>query len=170
MESYLRKILKEAIIKVINEETDFFNINELKIDELNSYDYENANYLEGKNNISWKFTDRCNNEIYAVYNTNIHEFKTGFKIDGSDTIIFQPEKFPEIYDKIHPCPDDKKVNTIYKILIKEIIPDYLLNKKPSKLFFNPVSQSRNRLVKIIINKIAQNYPEIEIKNNYLINI
>jgi bifunctional ADP-heptose synthase (sugar kinase/adenylyltransferase) len=56
------------------------------------------------------------------------------------------------------------------ILLEEIIPTYLLTKKPNKLYFNPVSDSRNRLVDMIINKVIEQYPQLTKKNNYLINI
>jgi hypothetical protein len=73
-------------------------------------------------------------------------------------------------EKIKPCPDDKRVNTVYKILVEEVVPTYLLNKKPSKLYFNPVSDSRDRLVRIIINKVVEKYPQLQKKDNYLIHI
>ena len=63
----------------------------------------------------------------------------------------------------------RKIKT-YKILIQEIIPQFLLSTQPSKLYFNPVSTTRDRLVKIIIDKIIKQYPQLTPKGNYLINI
>ena len=65
---------------------------------------------------------------------SINEFKTGYKIDDVDSLIFQPELLDNVEELIRPCADDKKVGTVYKILSKEIIPHYLLNKKPNKIF------------------------------------
>jgi hypothetical protein len=171
--SSLKQLIKEWILKDLRKsnqiEEEYFELNEIKIDPLNSYEYKETNFLQGKgNNKAWEFEDRCGNVIYAVYNPNINEFKTGFKIEGVDTLIFQPERFPQILDKIKPCPDDKKLGTIYKILVNEIIPIYLLNKKPNKLYFNPVSSTRDKLVKIIINKITQQFPQLIQRDNYII--
>ena len=174
-ESKLKKLIKGWILEELNQshrlEEEYFDINEIKIDPLNSYEYKETNFLQGRgNNKAWEFEDRCGNLIYAVYNPNINEFKTGFKIDGVDTLIFQPERFPLLIDKIKPCPDDKKIGTIHKILIQEIIPQFLLLTNPSKLYFNPVSTTRDRLVKIIIDKIIKQYPQLTPKGDYLINI
>jgi len=147
-------------------EAEFFSINELSIDPLNSYEYikrNDPNYSE-----SYSFEDRCGNTIVAAYFDSVGEFKTGYKIDGVKTLIFSPEKLAGTEQEIKPCPDDKKISTIYKILIQEIIPKYVLNKKRGKLFFNPVSQSRKKLVGIIMSKIIKQYPELSNRNGYLI--
>lgn len=171
--SQLKQLIKEWIIKDINKsnliEEEYFSTNEIKVDPSNSYSYEEVDFLQGKgSNKSWKFEDRCGNVIYAVYTPSINEFKTGFKIEGVETLIFQPEKFPHLIDKIRPCPDDKKIGTIYKILTQEIIPNFVLNKKPNKLYFNPVSPTRNKLTNIIINKIIKDFPQLTYKDNYII--
>lgn len=169
----LNQIFKEWILEDIYSasklEEDFFELNEIKIDPLNSYEYKEVNYIQGKgNNKAWGFDDRCGNTIYAIYIPSINEFKTGYKIEGIDTLIFQPERFPQVLDKIKPCPDDKKLGTIYKILINEIVPFYLLDKKPNKLYFNPVSSTRDKLVRIVINKLTQQYPQLIRQDNYII--
>jgi hypothetical protein len=168
--SQISKILKEWIIEGIHNsdilETEYFEINEIKIDPLNTYNYKEINLPHYTK--SYIFTDRCGNKIVATYIESVGEFKTGYKVKDSNTLIFQPELNDNIEDIIRPCPDDKKVGTIYKILKDEIIPDYLLNKKPNKITFNPVSESRNRLVSILLSKIIKYYPQLIVKNNYLI--
>ena len=147
-------------------EAKYAKLTELKIDELNTYKYKNYDYLIGK---AWQFEDRCGNIIVAVFIDNVGEFKSGYKIDGVDTLIFKSEDLKEPDKYIIPCPDDKRVNTIYKILITEVIPNYLLNKKPSKIYFNPVSDSRKRLVDMIINKVIKKYPNLIKYNRHIIN-
>jgi hypothetical protein len=147
-------------------EANYAEINELKIDELNSYKYKKYQYIIGE---AWQFEDRCGNNIVAVYINSVGEFKTGYKIEGVDTLIFKPEDLENSEKYITPCPDDKRVNTVYKILITEVIPNYLLNKKPNRLFFNPVSDSRKRLVDMIINKVVKKWPELIKKGKYIIN-
>jgi hypothetical protein len=166
----LKKLIKEWVLEnLINSdklEEQFFNLNELKIDTLNSYKFEEIkfpNYTK-----SFQFEDRCGNKIMVVYIEQTGEFKTGYKVEGIDSLIFQPEKLDNVEDLIKPCADDKKINTVYKILVEEIIPNFLLNKKPNKLYFNPVSSSRNRLVDIITNKVVTQYPQLTKKNNYLV--
>lgn len=178
--SELEKIIREWIlenhINAENIEQKFFELNELKIDELNSYIYKESSYLDSLGfNKAWEFEDRCGNLIVATYLKTTNEFKTGFRIPGVSTLIFDPKKLPQnhktlgnLQEKIKPCPDDKRINTVYKILLNEIIPTYLLNKKPNQLHFNPVSSSRERLVNIIINKIIQQYPQLIQQDNYII--
>jgi hypothetical protein len=171
----LQSIINEWIIENhtridLLEERYFHRINEIKIDSLNSYSYEKIK-LNDTFDLAWKFEDRCGNTIIAAYYKTIGEFKTGFKVENEDTLIFDPKKLPkEKLSLIVPCTDEKRVNTVYKILIEEVIPKYLLSKKPNKLYFNPVSDSRKRLVDIIMTKIIEKYPQLTKKNNYLIYI
>jgi hypothetical protein len=153
-------------------EAQYAEINELKIDELNSYQYEEISDVNiPGNNKTWQFEDRCGNQIVAVYLDSIGEFKSGYKIEGVSSLVFDPKKLStDLQHLIKPCPDDKRVNTVYKILIDKVVPNYLLNKRPNRLYFNPVSDSRNRLVDIIINKIIKHYPQLKKKNNYIIYI
>jgi len=167
----LTSLLKEWVLEGLNNshklEADYFELNEIKIDPLHSYTYEEVQLPHYTK--SYKFEDRCGNTIVAAYIEAIGEFKTGYKVEGTDSLIFQPEKLDNVEDLIRPCPDERTVGTVYKILTQEIIPQYLLSKKPSKLMFNPVSESRKRLVDIILNKIIKDNPELIKKNGYLIN-
>lgn len=177
----LTQLLKEWTLENFTNsdklEEQYFELNELKIDELNSYSYKESSHQDVLGfNKAWEFEDRCGNLIVTVYLESTGEFKSGFRIPGVSTLIFDPKTLPQnhktlgnMQEKIKPCPDDKRINTVYKILIEEVIPNYLLNKKPNKLFFNPVSDSRERLVHIIINKIIEKYPQLTKKNNYLVN-
>lgn len=174
----LKQFILESHINTDLEEAKFFELNELKIDELNSYSYKESLHQDVLGfNKAWEFEDRCGNLIVTVYLESTGEFKSGFRIPGVSTLIFDPKTLPQnhktlgnMQEKIKPCPDDKRVNTVYKILVEEVIPNYLLNKKPNKLYFNPVSDSRDRLVRIIINKVIEKYPQLQKKDNYLIHI
>lgn len=178
-ESELKQLIKEELKKFyimdIDSsyllESEYAELNELKIDEFNSYEYNETQCgdIPGLYK-AWSFKDRCNNELIALYLNSIGEFKSGYRVEGIKSLIFDPKKLTNGEELIKPCPDNKRVNTIYKILINEIIPFYLLNKSPNRLLFNPVSDSRNRLVDMIINKILIKYPQLKKNNNYLINI
>jgi hypothetical protein len=167
----LSKLLKQWLLEGLEVtdklETEYFQLNELNIDPLNSYEYEEIQlpiYTK-----SYKFNDRCGNTLVVVFTQGIDEFKSGYKIQGVDSLVFDPKKYIDVENGVKPCPDDKRVNTVYKILLEEIVPQFLLNKKPSKIWFNPVSDSRNKLTSIIINKIIKVYPHLITSNNYLIN-
>jgi len=168
----LKQLLREWILENFTNsdilEEQYFELNEIKIDPLHSYKYEEVQLPQYTK--SYQFKDRCGNVLVVVYIDSISEFKTGYRVVGVDSLIFQPEVLDNFEEIIKPCADDKKIGTIYKILLKEIIPQYLLNKKPNKLWFNPVSDSRKRLVNMIINNIIKQYPQLSTKNNYLINL
>lgn len=166
LESLLETWTLEGLAESDSIEAKFFELNEITIDDLNTYEYvkvEDPNYTE-----CYTFEDRCGNTVVAVYLNN--EFKTGYEVGGVKGLVFNPEKLANTEMRINPCPDDKRVNTVYKILTQEIIPKYLLRTKPSKLLFNPVSDSRKRLVKIIISKILKDNPALKTKGGYLVNI
>lgn len=162
----LKKWVIENFTNSYKLEEQYFELNEIRIDPLHSYKYNEIQlpyYTK-----AFEFEDRCGNIIVAIYIESIGEFKTGYKVKEIDYLVFQPEKLDNVEDLIRPCPDERKIGTVYKILIEEIIPIYLLNKKPNKLFFNPVSDSRTRLVDMIINKVIKEYPQLTKKNKYLI--
>lgn len=163
----LNKWIRENHEHASQLEEEYFSLNELKIDTHNSYQYESIEYNQ---NPAWTFADRCDNKLVVVYIKRISEFKTGYKIANSDSLIFDPTRLGKDAHLIKPCPDDKKLNTVFKILINEVIPTYILTKKPSKLVFNPVSSSRNRLTDIIMNKTLEYYPQLLKKDNYLIHV
>ena len=149
----LKKWVIENFTNSYKLEEQYFELNEIRIDPLHSYKYNEIQlpyYTK-----AFEFEDRCGNIIVAVYIESIGEFKTGYKIKDTDTLIFQPETLDNVEEIIRPCADDRKLGTIYKILLEEILPNYLLNKKPNKLLFNPVSESRSKLVDIIISKIIK---------------
>ena len=165
--SLLREWVLEGLVNSNKLEADYFELNEIKIDPLHSYSYQEVQLPHYTK--SYQFEDRCGNTIVAAYSNIIGEFKTGYRVKGIDSLVFQPEKLDNVEDLIRPCPDERTVGTVYKILTQEVIPQYLLNKKPSKLMFNPVSASRKRLVDIILNKIIKDNPGLIKKDEYLVN-
>ena len=168
LEDLIKDFYNDSIDKTYLIESQYVELGELKIDEFNSYNYEETSII-GIPGITeaWQFEDRCGNKLVAVYLKSIGEFKVGYRIKEVSGLVFDAKKYPEL---IKPCPDDKRVNTIYKILISDVVPKYLLNKKPNRLLFNPVSESRSRLVSMIINKVVKQYPELKKKHNYIINV
>lgn len=166
----LTNLLKTWVLEELNNatnfEADYFTLNEISINPNQSYEYEEITIpLITK---AYQFNDRCGNTIVAALLGN--EFKTGYKVEGIQPLIFQPERWPDLVDKIRPCPDDRKISTIYNILVTEIIPNYLLNKLPNKIIFNPTSISKGRILNIMLNKVLQEYPQLQVRNGILIYI
>ncbi len=180
----IRKTIKECLYQIVDNyrhiqqvrnvdiiEAEYFTINEIKIDAdlYNIHNYVPSKYNKWSNSDSWEFEDRCGNTIIVIYIKNNSEIKTGYKLENGD-VIFNTEKYNDSnLLKIKPCPDDAKLNTIYRIIKTEILPKYLLNKRFSKITFNPISKSRSRIVKMILNKLIEDYPQLEIKDLSLIN-
>jgi hypothetical protein len=166
----LLKLTKRDIESSYALEAKYAEVNELKIDEFNTYSYKITSFDLPGITKAWEFKDRCGNQLVCAFIENISEFKSGYRVQGVEGLVFDAERLPNKLDLIRPCPDDKRVNTVYKILVEEVIPAYLLNKKPNKLLFNPVSNSRVRLVNMISNKVVKKFPELTIRGNYLVYI
>jgi hypothetical protein len=169
----LSKLLEEwfdkDIVEVDKLEAKYAELNELKIDDLYTHEYQETEYPELPTDYkAWSFQDRCGNELVVVYIPTTGDFKSGYRVKGISGLVFDPAKLKDRAESIRPCPDDQRVNTVYKILVQEVIPKYLLKKRPNRLRFDPVSPSREKLVDMIINKVIQKYPELKKKNNYIL--
>jgi hypothetical protein len=136
---------------------------ELSIDHYDTHRYERTSEY------TWDFIDRVNNKIRVFILPLKNDIKTAYVIDvdGKEVLVYDKDKL-EDKNKIVDLPDEKRLNTIYKIITKEIVPEFLLNKRPNKLSFTPISQSRDRIVKLILSKIVKDHSELEVKSNYLI--
>ena len=167
-EKYLNESIRRDIIESNKLEEKYFLQNEIKIDASNTHQYKEIQLsIYDK---SYSFEDRCGNILVAVYMDSVKEFKVGYKIEGEEKLVFEPEKLQNPLGLVTPCADDKKISTIYKILSQEIIPKYTMSRKPNKVLFNPVSLSRKRITDTVMNRIVKDFPEISKKGNYLIYI
>lgn len=147
-------------------EVIYAELSEISIDTLNSHDYKQTSEY------TWDFIDRVGNKMRVLLLPLKNDIKSAYVIlnqDGNEVQVYDKDRLSDIdKDKIVDLPDERRINTIYKIIVKEILPKFLLNKKPNKISFTPVSNTRNRLVKIILSKIARELPGLEVKSNYLI--
>lgn len=155
--------LDDTQISTIMEER-YFTLLEISTDPLDTYKYNNTS------DTTWEFEDRLGNTVICILLPS-NEFKSGYKVvvGEKEYTIFKPEDLPEQYqDLIKIGPDEKRVNTVYKILSGEVIPNFVLDKKPNKVHMNPVSSNRQRLVDIILSKVNKEYPQLKRNGNYLI--
>lgn len=162
----VNKALKESV-----EESDYSDLLEAIYSELvelsiNQHDTHEYNRTS---QYTWDFVDRVGNKMRVLLLPLKNDVKSAYvlDIDGKEVLIYDKDK---LQDKslIKDLPDERRLNTIYKIITQEIVPEFLLNKKPNKLSFTPISKSRDRVVKLILNKVAKDYPEVEIKGNFLV--
>jgi hypothetical protein len=136
---------------------------ELTIDPYDTHIYERTSQY------TWDFIDRVNNKMRVFILPLKNDIKTAYVIDvnGKEVLVYDKNNI-EDKSKIIDLPDEKRLNTIYKIITNEIVPEFLLNKTPNKISFTPISQSRDRIVKLILNKVVKDYPQLQIKSNQLI--
>ena len=154
--------LNDTQITTIMEER-YFTLLEISTSPLDLYKYRNTS------DATWEFEDRLGNIIICIILPN-NEFKSGYRVEvnGKEYTIFKPEDLAKQYqDLVKIGPDEKRVNTVYKILSDEVIPNFVLNKKPNKLQLNPVSKSRQKLTDIILTKLTKDYPQLKRNKNYL---
>lgn len=170
----LPKQYETAINKALKENVDesscsdlveviYSELLEFSIDPQNTHEYERTSQY------TWDFTDRVNNKMRVFILPVKNDIKTAYVIDvdGKEALVYDKNKLND-KSKIVDLPDEKRLNTIYKIIVKEILPEFLFNKKPNKISFTPISNTRDRLVKVILNKIVVGHPELQIKANQLI--
>ena len=148
-------------------ETIYAELCEITIDPLNTHKYEKTSEY------TWDFIDRVNNHMRVLILPFKNDIKTAYVIKNAkreEVLVYDKDKLSnEEREKIVDLPDERRINTIYKIIIKEILPKYLLSNKPSKISFTPISKTRERLVTMIFNKIIKDHPNLEVKGKYLVN-
>lgn len=136
---------------------------ELSINPINTHSYERTSKY------TWDFVDRVNNHMRVLVLPIKNDIKTAYviEIDGKEVLVYDKDKSP-YKEKIVDLPDEKRLNTIYKIITKDIIPEFLLNSRPNKISFTPISAVRDRLISMILNKLIKDYPQLKIRGNQLI--
>ncbi len=179
----IRKIIKEEVDlklflfrkelesydSICEMEQDYFTLNEFDTNDV--HEYRSAEYTVVKgNNKSWEFEDRCGNTIVLIYLESQNEIKTAYKLKNN-RLIFNSDVFKknDINNELKSCADSAILNTIYKILKLEVIPKILLTKKGSLIKFIPVSDSRKRVVGILLASLIKDFPELKVIDLSLIN-
>lgn len=136
---------------------------ELSINQHETHDYERTSQY------TWDFIDRVGNRMRVLLLPLKNDVKSAYviEVDGKEFLVYDKDKLQN-KSLIVDLPDERRLNTIYKIVTKEIVPEFLLNKSPNKLSFTPISKTRDRLVKLILNKVATDHPELQVKGNLLV--
>jgi len=165
-ETAVNKALKENV-----NETEYCDLLEVFYSELVelSINQHDTHAYERSSQYTWDFTDRVGNKMRVLLLPMKNDVKSAYvvSIEGKEVLVYDKSKL-EDKDMVIDLPDERRLNTVYKIITNEIVPEFLLNKVPNKLSFTPISTSRDRLVKLILNKVAKDHPRLEVKGNMLI--
>ena len=162
----VKKALKESVEESAYSdllEAIYSELTELSIDPNSTHSYERTSEY------TWDFTDRVGNRMRVLILPGKNDIKTAYVINsnGKDFLVYDRDKL-EDKNLVIDLPDERRLNTIYKIVTKEIVPQFLLNKRPNKISFTPISKTRDRVVKLILNKLVKDHPGLEISGNQLI--
>jgi hypothetical protein len=162
----VKKALKESV-----EESAYSDLLEAIYSELTelSIDPNSIHPYERTSEYTWDFIDRVGNRMRVSILPGKNDVKTAYVVDsnGKDFLVYDRDKL-EDKDLVIDLPDERRLNTIYKILTSDIVPQFLLNKRPNKISFTPISKTRDRVVKLVLNKLVKDHPGLEINGNQLI--
>lgn len=166
----LKKIVKEEIEKFFQTnsyslENELILENEIMLGELldptDYYEYEGSKgfytYKDSQENI---FFVRL---VYLPINPPMFELKTGW-VDENGKPKYEPS-IPPNSPKSSSIYLHKRSNTVAKIFRDEILPFFDNQDLSNIMVFRPISPSRSRFVKIMINKLVpKNKYKIDLEN------
>jgi len=166
----LSKILSEVMIKTsqqnLNEYESILFADVLLFQELanpnHSYDYQ-----EIEPNL-WEFQDRYLNTIQVEYFSEVKYVNTQFVVEDKDGIQFISFDVDKDKDRIAPFTfhhnkDERRSDTIAKIILDEIVPKYLINKPSQILKIAPIDIYKYNIFYKIAELIKNQYPQVEIQ-------
>lgn len=137
-----------------------------------AYDYKQISKYE------WEFNDKYGNLLGVRFLPDLKYFESFYKMKsktGRDVIVFDLEQHKDKLDLLsfQGGTDDHRSDTICKILLDEIIPNYLLNQKPSLIKLHPLNKYRHKIFYKCAEICKKIHPQLEIKEVgneiYLIN-
>lgn len=169
-----KKVLKENLeigshLSILCEDSELFQ-------ELSDPNFA-YRYVETSPN-RWQFNDRYGNSLGVQYHLSNRYVDTFYVVrdkSGKSVEVFDYEQQEDAYDKTSFTggTDQHRSDTICKILRDEIVPRYLINKKPSLIKIHPLNKYRYAIFLKCLEICKEKYTELEIKELagelYLIN-
>jgi hypothetical protein len=162
----LSEIMEDASIKNLNEwEATIYEESRLFQEIANpEFAYE---YKEVFSNV-WEFNDRYGNTIGVRFYPSNKEFESYYivkTLDGGEAKIFDYDITKKHIDptSFQGGSDEHRSDTICKILLDEVLPNYLLNSKPSIVKLHPLNDYRYKIFMKCAEICKEKYPNIEIK-------
>jgi hypothetical protein len=174
----LKEILDEIILDDLIKRPDMILISEevSSFQELADPDFS-YKYNEVKPNV-WRFNDRFGNTLEVQFLPNVKEFESYYimkNTKGKEVKIFDYDTNKDYLDptSFQGGSDEHRSDTICKILLDEVLPEYLLNEKPSIVKLHPLNDYRYKIFMKCAEVCKERHPNIEIKplgrDIYLIN-
>jgi hypothetical protein len=163
-----KKILIKNKVKGLNLTESKINIfleveyfNELADPE---YAYEYKNVGQGE----WEFNDRFSNTLGVSFDLLNKYFEAYYIVKDLRGNRIKLYDYEMNKDNIDPTsfqggPDEHRSDTICKILLDEVVPNYLLNSKPSIIKLHPLSDYRQSIFWKCAKICKEKYNQIEIK-------
>jgi len=173
----LQQILQETKQKNFQDvyETIFFEDSRL-FQELANPDFAYS-YTKISDDI-WEFNDKYGNILGVQFDPYTRYLDSYYKmkdLNGKEINVFDYDKFKNVIDPLsfQGGTDQHRSDTICKILRDEILPQSLLNKKPSVIKIHPINEYRHNIFFKCCEVCKEKYDNIEIsqsgKEIYLIN-
>lgn len=116
----------------------------------------------------WEFQDKYGNTLGVQFNPSTKYLDSYYRMRDLDGIEVNVFDYDAVKDKIDPISfqggsDQHRSDTICKILLDEIIPKYLLSKKPSIIKIHPLNEYRFNIFWKCAEICKDKYPQLEIK-------
>jgi len=126
------------------------------------------NYEESTPN-HYSFTDKFDNKLEVKYDPTTKDIESYYLLKdktGNWIEVYDYDRAKILLDpnsQIYGNSDDRRSDTICKIIRDEIIPKNLLDNKPKLIRLHPLNQYRYKIFLKCAKVCKEKYPEIEIK-------
>ena len=127
-----------------------------------SYDYE-----EVESNL-WEFKDKYQNTVQVEYFPSVGYVNSHFNVIDKDGVEFKMYDYLNDKSRLTPFTffhghDERRSDTIAKIILNEIVPNYLISNSQQLLKMMPITSYRYQIFLMIAKLIKQRYPQVEIQ-------
>lgn len=126
------------------------------------------NYKESIPNY-WNFEDKYGNQLEVRFIPGVNYIESYFILKDKKENWIKVYDYDKVKDNINPenqlvgGTDDRRSDTICKIIRDEILPKHLLNKKPQTVKLHPLNDYRYKVFYKCAEVCKDKYPQIEIR-------
>jgi hypothetical protein len=129
---------------------------------------DNAYPYEEVSEYVWEFKDKYGNTLGVDFDQSSRFLSTYYKIKGVSGKIQKIFDYESNKDYIDPSSikigsDERRSDTICKIIRDELIPKFLLKRRMSFIKIHPISKYRSDIFWKCAEVCKEKYPELEIK-------
>lgn len=132
-------------------------------------DPNGAYKYEKTGNGIWEFKDRFSNRLGVRFDESSKYFESFYIMkdkQGKEVRVFDYETNKNNLDSttFQGNSDEHRSDTICKILLVEVLPKYLLNKKSQLIKLHPLNEYRHKIFMKCAEVCKEKHPELEIKD------